>query len=199
MSIFVTGAGKKPNLINYVEYIESTGTQYVKLGFTPNQDTRVVIDFQSNQATGGYQIIGSRSTGSSRTYTFGTAGGNNAWLSGYNNGGVNSGVTEDTKRHTADKNKNLLYLDGELIASATYASFTTHGEMWMFRFNAADGDDNAYAKMKVFSCQIYDNGTLVRDFRPCYDPDGIACLYDEVTGTYFYNAGTGEFIAGGAV
>ena len=52
--------------------------------------------------------------------------------------------------------------------------------------------------MKLFSCQIYDNGTLIRDYLPCLDKDGVACLYDKVSETYFYNQGTGEFIAGEA-
>ena len=45
---------------------------------------------------------------------------------------------------------------------------------------------------------MYDNGVLIRDFRPCLDPDGVACLYDKVEKKYYHNAGSGEFIAGEA-
>jgi hypothetical protein len=41
-----------------------------------------------------------------------------------------------------------------------------------------------------------DNGVLVRDMWPCYDPDGVACLYDKVEKKYYYNAGSGAFTAG---
>ena len=54
--------------------------------------------------------------------------------------------------------------------------------------------------MKVYYNRIYNaNNELIQDLRPCLDPNNVACMYDMVTGTYFYNQGTGEFIAGGIV
>ena len=54
--------------------------------------------------------------------------------------------------------------------------------------------------MKVHYNRIYNaNNELIQDLRPCLDPNNVACMYDMVTGTYFYNQGTGQFIAGGAV
>ena len=47
---------------------------------------------------------------------------------------------------------------------------------------------------KLYSCQIYDNGTLVRDYVPCMTADGEVGLYDVVTRMFFGNAGTGVFI-----
>ena len=177
-------------------YIESTGTQYIDTGFAPNQDTRVVIDFQSTQTTGGWPIIGSRSSSSSNTYTFGSTSTNNAWLSGYNTGSINSGVVEDAERHVADKNKNLLYLDGELIASSTYAAFTAPAAMRICRFYSADGDDNGYAKIKIYSCQIYDNGTLIRDYIPCQLASGEVGLWDDVNSVFYSDESGVGFTAG---
>ena len=54
--------------------------------------------------------------------------------------------------------------------------------------------------MKAHYNRIYNaNNELIQDLKPCLDPNNVACMYDMVTGTYFYNQGTGEFIAGGAV
>ena len=51
--------------------------------------------------------------------------------------------------------------------------------------------------MKVHYNRIYNaNNELIQDLRPCLDGNNVACMYDMVTGTYFYNQGTGEFIAG---
>ena len=36
-------------------------------------------------------------------------------------------------------------------------------------------------------------GEKVIDLYPALDDQGIACLYDMVSGGYFYNSGTGEF------
>ena len=50
--------------------------------------------------------------------------------------------------------------------------------------------------MKLYSCQIYDNGTLVRDFIAAKLSDGTVGLYDTVNSQFYSNAGTGTFIAG---
>ena len=50
--------------------------------------------------------------------------------------------------------------------------------------------------IRIYSFKIYDNGTLIRDMIPVKDLSGIACMYDKVSGQFFYNAGTGDFIAG---
>lgn len=46
----------------------------------------------------------------------------------------------------------------------------------------------------VYSCKMYNGDTLLRDFRPAVDNDQIACMYDAVSDTYFYNLGADEFI-----
>ena len=54
--------------------------------------------------------------------------------------------------------------------------------------------------MKVYYNRIYNaNNELIQDLRPCLDPNNVACMYDMVTGTYFYNQGTGQFITGDIV
>ena len=51
-------------------------------------------------------------------------------------------------------------------------------------------------KEKISYFQIYDNDILVRDFIPVLDGNGTPCMYDKVEGKFYYNAGTGDFIAG---
>lgn len=50
--------------------------------------------------------------------------------------------------------------------------------------------------LRVYSMQILDNGNLIRDFIPVLDSYGVPCMYDRVTNEFFYNQGTGQFIAG---
>lgn len=66
-------------------------------------------------------------------------------------------------------------------------------------FLGADNNGGSVAgitPMRTYSCQIYDNDSLIRDFIPVLDNEGTACLYDQVGETYYYNAGTGSFTAG---
>ena len=65
--------------------------------------------------------------------------------------------------------------------------------MYLFYRNLVGGK----AKMTLYSCKIYDDGVLVRDFIPCSrKSDGLIGLYDTVTKEFYTNAGTGEFIGG---
>ena len=49
---------------------------------------------------------------------------------------------------------------------------------------------------KLYSCKFYENDNMIRNFVPCRDKDGTVCLYDKIEGKYYYNKGTGEFVAG---
>ena len=46
---------------------------------------------------------------------------------------------------------------------------------------------------KLYSFAMTKAGQKVIDLYPALDNQGIACLYDMVSGKYFHNSGTGEF------
>ena len=50
--------------------------------------------------------------------------------------------------------------------------------------------------MRLYYFKLYNDGVLIRNFIPVLDKNGTPCMYDKVTGQFFYNAGTGNFIAG---
>ena len=94
-----------------------------------------------------------------------------------------------------DKNKNVTTVDG-VTTEAVYAAFTTAWNMLMFQ---SYNNGNLYSQtthMRLYSCQIYDNGQLIRDYIPCIDPSGEVGLYDTVNGLFYGNDGTGVFTAG---
>lgn len=48
MSVFVTGAGIPSGAINYLNYIQSTGTQYIDTGITGNSNIKIQPKFEMN-------------------------------------------------------------------------------------------------------------------------------------------------------
>ena len=51
-----------------------------------------------------------------------------------------------------------------------------------------------HASAKLYSCKIWDNDVLIRDFVPCYrKSDNVIWLYDMVNDVFYTNAGTGSF------
>ena len=47
--------------------------------------------------------------------------------------------------------------------------------------------------------KMRDNGVLIRDYIAVIDPNGVACLFDNISETYFYNAGSGDFTIGAVI
>lgn len=185
------GGGK----YSVVEYIESTGTQYIDTGFTPNNKSRIVIDFAATDVSTTNNLVGSRSSTTSKAFTFSVSG-SGYWRIGYNTSSPETSVLADTERHVADLNKNVLYLDSSVLYTATEAEFTGYASIYIGAINAAGRGYMGY--VKIYSCQIYDDGTLIRDYITCINPDGVVGLFDKVNHQFYANAGTGTFSVGEA-
>jgi hypothetical protein len=78
---------------------------------------------------------------------------------------------------------------GTLNSTANVYAFKNH-------INTLAQGDSA---IKMWYFQIYDSGTLQRNFVPARrNSDTVLGMYDKVTNTFFTNSGTGAFIAGPA-
>ena len=177
-----------------VEYIESSGTQYVDTGFTPDNNTRMVVDFAATDVSIVNNLIGARSTTTRQAFTF-SIGSSGQWRVGYNTSSPEIGVTADTDRHVADMDGNVLSLDGNAIYTAAVATFDGYASIYIGAIHAS-GTAGYMGYARYYSCQIYDNGTLVRDFVPAVRFDGVAGLYDRLNDVFYTNSGTGTFVVG---
>lgn len=178
-----------------VEYIESTGTQYIDTGFVPNQDTRIVTDARFTDTSGTVSILGQRDNGITKSFAWISVTGN---LRSYYRTEYTAVTSADTNRHIYDLNKNATVIDGTTVKTRTYGSFTGAFPVCLFACNDW-GTVTWFAKLKLYSCQIYDNGTVVRDYLPYVDPDGAAGLYDSQNSTFYENSGSGVFVAGASL
>lgn len=180
-------------------YIESTGAQYIDTDFISNQYTRVVMDAQfTSTPTEFAALFGARGSTSSQHFVYYNQ--NQSKFSLRFGGGTENFVSvTPTGRNMFDLNKNTLSVGSNSITAAS-ATFSASCDMYLFAIhdaveNAA-GEARYLASFKLFACQIYDNGVLVRDFVPCVNPNGDVGLYDLVTAAFFGNSGTGSFVAG---
>lgn len=53
-----------------------------------------------------------------------------------------------------------------------------------------------FGKFKLYGCKLYNGDTLLADYIPTLDNNNVPSLYDKVSETYLYNAGTGNFLYG---
>lgn len=178
-----------------VEYIESTGTQYIDTETVFN-NVKVEIKFaatSSSQTDAG--LVGAYKSGVG-SILFGF----NANLFRVAYGGPWNGNTLslDTGVHIAKINiDNKCTIDSTTLATSSNitTSLNTGVRGYLFASNGGAGRSSA----RMYYCKIWDsNNTLVKDFIPVLDGNGIACLYEQVGGNFYYNAGTGTFTAGTA-
>ena len=187
-----------PEGYTQLEYIESTGTQYIDTEFKPNQNTRVVADVLFKTVSGSSNsLFSARAAGQDREFSFNTLGDYYRTVYGTSLTNYDTSVSF-TDRFIVDKNKNVLTLNGANTVTETYQEFSCPVTLYLFAQNN-NGTVQFYSIARLYSCQIYDNGTLVRDFVPCKNSSGVAGLYDMVEGKFYGNAGTGSFIAGSVV
>lgn len=181
--------------ITTLEYIESTGDQYIDTGIIPTSKTKWVYDYQFMSASSIENNAPQNGCGiTDDTKRFVVTHYNNLLISiGVNGTGS---ATGDLNRHTfiLDALNKKGYVD-DIEISCPYTSFSG-AETICFFTRKTDGNVSAYRHAgRLYSSKIYENNVLVRDFVPTL-LNGEACLYDKVTGYYFINQGTGSFNAG---
>lgn len=179
-----------PSGYTRLAYIQSSGTQYIDTGFKPNNNTRVVMDVEVLSSTANpCALFGARTSATSNNYAFMWT--NSVLRSDYNNVYTQTWDVTYTTRRVIDKNKETTTVDGT-SQSYTNATFQAPVNLVLLALNN-NGTKQWYTSAKLYSCQVYDNGTLVRDFIPVKNSAGTLGLYDQVNGKFYTNAGTGTF------
>lgn len=175
--------------IHLIEYIESTGTQFIRTGITPTVDSSFEIVLSNVMSSGEGAIIGAGAY-SSNNYlmTQDAVGGSPlVWYYPYK-----QIITYDyTSKHTIELYRGSITLDGTVVTSGTSIGQTSFGEITLF--NVANSH---YCNYKLYSFRIYESGNLVFEGLPAKDNNNVVCLFDTVSLTYIYNSGTGDFIGG---
>ena len=192
-----------------LEYLESTGTQYIDTGIQNTHKVQMGINltaYNTNYALlyGSQQtspIIRRQMNVSKPLNEFlvissGSAGAGSHSVS-VNNGEVfTTGVYHEITAIFSEKPE--LILDGKIFTSDDISDNASTGlNDYLFCYNYAGGA--LYnMKAKMYFAKIWNsNNSLVRNFIPAKrNSDEKLGMYDTVSGTFFTNAGSGTFIAG---
>ena len=152
-----------------IEYIESTGSQYIDTGFIPNQDTRIISEFEYTKDPGNKGFIfGAGYSATDRAFELYPW--SNNWNSPYGNINIIFGTSASlltSGKIYSDKNKNTIlirYSDGtEQTGRTDYTTFTvTNRSMWLFAINRGSTTFLADC-VRLYSCKIYENQRLRKE------------------------------------
>lgn len=189
-----------PDGYTELEYIQSSGTQYIDTGFKPNQNTRIICDYVLvSIGSTAVALFGARIAYQNTAFGYWAAGNSSAasiqddyysLINPYT-------ATVINVRATVDKNKNTT-TNSVLGYSKSFeaAAFQSDFALFLFAYNTNGKKDNQVGSIRMYSCQIYDNDTLILDYVPCKNETGTIGLYDVSNGVFYENAGTGSFTAG---
>ena len=193
----------------YIDYVESTGDaafdnankqypSYIDTGITGRSGTKVVGEFAILQDEDG-GIVGSRS-GNTRCYMLHSYHGKVAC--GHGTFKDNSSSCEYGKKYwyeTIFENGSQSLRRGadgvtNTVWSGTEGTIDTGLPLYVFTCNV---DGNPYlnssssmsAKARCYGLEIWQDNVMVRQFKPCLK-NGVAGLYDTVSGRIFYSSGT---------
>ena len=195
-----------------LEYLESRGKQWIETGckFDYTKDTIISAEAMA-LSTGRGVIIGNYYNNSNAVMAIEFGGTANSHP-GAGRGYVlikaasaldmwSSNLDINVKRSislsfTASTRKAVLNFDGEIVEGVATDGKLNVRDSWRLFLDARSNTSPISSSMRIYSAQIKQGGELVRDFIPVIDKEGVACMYDKVSKEFFYNKGTGVFIAG---
>lgn len=189
-----------------VEYLESTGTQYIDTGIVGTLDTAYEIDM-STEATGFLMILfGSRSSATSNVVSTIVRQDTNQIVNDFGNYKQTrhqfNGTVKSNGRYKIYNSKNKRftydYSTGETQTSTAAFSGTlaTPTNLYIAYKSAGFLDNHYNFEGKIYCCKIWQGENLIRDFIPVLDWNDRPCMYDRVTDELFYNQGMGKFLYG---
>lgn len=190
-----------PDNYTQLEYIESSGTQYIDTGYIPNQDTRIMAEMvYASYADATCGLFGQRAPGGAQQFEL-------MYLSGryyfsYGSNQYSAAASSPVGKHMfidLSKTSATINVDGT-VANVTPTTAETFTGFTTLKIHTLDRNGvNYLSNSRIYSFKIYENGTSVRDFVPCKNASGVIGLYDLVNGKFYTNAGSGTFSAGSIV
>lgn len=184
-----------PEGYTQLNYIQSSGTQFIGTGVIPDIDTKIVINFTPLAIGFDDVMCGVIKPNIAIGYKTGLITGGFKNDTGYNVD-VPESVTNTT--YDAEIFNGHFVLNGEDHVFDAVTSYSTTRSIYLFAGSYATVSDGAYGKVtaKLSMCKIYTGNTLLRNFIPCINPSGEIGLYDLVSKEFYGNSGTGTFIPG---
>jgi len=181
-----------PAAYQEVEYLQSSGTQYIDTGVIPNiYDTDISIDcmpLTTNNRMWGVSQWNGTTTLRYREYVTSV-------------GVAYLGSSLSSLSHSVSNRAVIAFIGGKAyndgVLKMTYSDVDVTFTSSILIFAEFDINTIQKGKSSVYSAKLWESSVLVRDFVPAVrKSDSVAGMYDLVNATFTVNAGTGNFIVG---
>lgn len=182
-----------------VEYIESSGTQYINTGISSiTKEFAIEMDFSITTSQEYQTLWCCRTHNVDVTRTCFTTG-----LTGFRNDqGTQTPISASlslNQKYNLKSTKTQFILDDVVLENnISTTNNAINDKVWLLSsYAVGTSNPSNQFKGKLYSCKIWDNDELIRYYIPCYrKSDDEIGLYDIVNNAFYENAGTGVFAKG---
>ena len=201
---YITSRQSLPEEYQEVEYIKSTGTQYIDTGLIGTDLTDKEIELTIKNNTTGlnqYNFNGAYLAG--KVTQIGTVATSNTTCRCSINFGFTDAVGVDsldiTRFHKLYAKDGLQKVNNVQIGTKSFGSLNEYSFLLFARTNVGGTttniEPNAGSSISLFT--VKKNGKYIRYLVPCYrNSDNVVGMYDLATNTFYTNSGTGVFLKG---
>lgn len=185
-----------------VEYLEGQGAQWIQTNVRQRSGLRAKYRILFTSHISDTQQVFATNRGMNAKNLYFPYISSGKWYYGYD-GAINTNVTvfENTIYEvdsTLDVGNQIVTVNGNTIANGSNTTNISTTEI-MGLFANSNPNVPRFAYAKIYDLSVIDTSTdeLVAEFIPCYrKSDSKPGMYDLISGTFFTNAGTGEFLVG---
>ena len=174
-----------PAAYTELEYIESSGTQYIDTGVVPTVANGTEIYLKMAYAA----TTAQNATGANNNLNVMVSSGK--WRLNAVVTSVSAVIDEVVEFVLKQTSSGRYYSINNESGYGTSNAGNNH-----FCLGVLSGVTTYTIAAKFYKCSIKENDTIIKNLVPAKrNSDGVIGMYDKVSGTFFTNSGTGEFIA----
>lgn len=197
-----------PEEYTRLEYIESTGTQYINTGIIATADTGIKIEYEYT-ATGSAAIAGIYQGTTPRTDTLFISTGSGNVSNTTFPFCAQLGQTYYTANNVALNTKYTCFINylnsgymgfDDTVSTAIGTNTPEQYAIPIFARYSVSGDSYSISNSRIYDVVFTEGNAVSHHLIPAKRlSDNELGMYDTVTNTFFTNAGTGTFVAGGNI
>ena len=179
------------NAYTEVEYIESTGTQYIDTNFVASINTRLQLQTLFN-TTSNLGLYGGQVQDADTGLRVFTSG-NTLYVAHGGNRYQQTHSFSSNTIYTIDHTHTKFLINGASTYQTSSGTDYRNTTLTICRCNGFGGTIYTL-NGRIYYCKIWDNDVLKRYFIPCIrNSDNKPGLYDKVNKVFYVNKGSGEF------
>lgn len=188
---------KKSSNHTVLNYLESTGNQCINTGIIPNSTNSVEVCVSSDSTIGQIFFGSEESTGA--RFFAGTmiTGEPTSIVIGLSDLYVIAATGITLNNTTLKMQGNNFYVDGVLKYTGAPVAFTSARSMYLCALQTSWGAQGYNSRGKLYWFKVTNSsGVVIQHLIPVKKADGTYCMYDNVTGVYFYTLNSQPFTGG---